>query len=186
MHADEHRFLKALTKGDKKGLEWIFEQYKMPVLHYCIKLLRIQDLAEEATADVFIKVWEKRLLIDPKRSLAPFLYKIAKDITYDYLRKVASQDRLRQKFLENYPLVDQKDGEWLFLRKERMAKVMLLLDTLPPQRKLIFKMRYFDGIDNPTIARELNLSIHTVKSQLGKARSFVRQELGGKEYEQII
>lgn len=178
MQTKEHIFLQALAKGEKKGLNWLFEQYKKPIFHFCMKLLKDQVLAEEATADVFIAIWKKRKLIDTYHSIQPLLYKIARDTAYSYLRKVASDKRLKQRFLENYPLADLQDAEWLYLKKEHVNRVIHIVETLPEQRQQIFRMRYFDGKDNPAIAEELELSIHTVKSQLVKARKFVRQELG--------
>ena len=177
MHIDEHTWLKALKEGNKEGLNWLFDQYKKPIFHYCLKLLKVQMLAEEATADVFITIWKKRQIISTNQSIQPFLYKLARDTAYSYLRKVASKERLKKVFLENYPVQDDLDGERQFLQKEYTARVSHIVDALPTQRQLIFRMRYFDGKDNPTIARELNLSIHTVKSQLVKARSYVRQQL---------
>ncbi|MEM7369729.1 MAG: sigma-70 family RNA polymerase sigma factor [Bacteroidota bacterium] len=178
LQTDEHTSLEALAKGDYRGLNWLFDQHKKSVFHFCMKLLKNQDLAEEATADVFITIWKKRHLIDTTHAISPFLYKVARDTAYSYLRKVASNERLKARFLETYQTADHEDGEWLYLKKEHAEKVADIVGTLPAQRQLIFRMRYFDGKDNPTIAEELHLSIHTVKSQLGKARNYVRQELG--------
>lgn len=178
LNIDEHTHLEALARGDKKGLDWIFDQYRKPIFHFCLKLLKENSLAEEATADVFIKIWEKRNVINTDRSIQAFLYKIARDTAFSYLRKVASNERLKQKFLENYPLTDHKHGEWIYLKKEHATAVANIVGVLPPQRQLIFRMKYFEGKDNSAIAEELNLSVHTVKSQLVKARTYVRKRLG--------
>lgn len=176
-HSDEHIYLEALSQGDKKGLIWLLEQYEKPVFHFCMKLLKESAFAEETTADVFISLWNKRKRINTHQSIQPLLYKIARDKAYDYLRKIASNERLKEKFREAYVQTDHQDGEWIYLKKEHASQVNHIVEVLPPQRQLIFKMRYFQGKDNPSIARELNLSLHTVKSQLVKARGFVRREL---------
>ena len=51
------------------------------------------------------------------------------------------------------------------------------METLPPQRKAIFKMRYFEGKDNSKIAEQMQISINTVKVQLVKARRHLKQQL---------
>ena len=177
MPKDERTYMLALIRGDKEGLNRVFKKHRAPIFHYCLKLLKDRSLAQEATADVFIKIWEKRQIIDPNRSIQPLLYKIARDTAYSYLRKIASEEKLKKNFLENYAPKVQQDGEWLYIRKEHTAQVARIIEDLPMERQRIFRMRYFDGKDNPNIARELNLSIHTVKSQLVKARAFVRSEL---------
>jgi len=65
-------------------------------------------MAEEATADVFITLWKKRSIIDPNLPIQSFLFKIAKDTAYNYLKKIASNARLKQAYLESYPTIDLK------------------------------------------------------------------------------
>lgn len=177
LYLNEPYYLTLLKRGDSEGLSWVFERYKSPIMTFTTKFLKQPDLAEEATADVFIKIWEKRNIIDPSRGIKPLLYKIAKDITFNYLKKIASNERLKEKFLEFYQLADTNHGEKLYLKKEYTAQISNIVNDLPPQRRTIFKLKYFEGKNNQDIATQLNLSIHTVKSQLSKARFFVREKL---------
>lgn len=177
LQLNEPYYLTLLIRGDQEGLNWVFDHYKSPILMFTTKFLKHPDLAEEATADVFIKIWEKRAIIDPSRSIKPLLYKIAKDITFNYLKKMASDERLKEKFWEFYQWTDTAHGEELYLRKEYANQISHIVNGLPPQRRTIFKLKYFEGKNNQDIATQLNLSIHTVKSQLSKARFFVREKL---------
>lgn len=52
-----------------------------------------------------------------------------------------------------------------------------IIETLPPKRLVVFKMRYYDGLDNPTIAKQLCISINTVKVHLAKARLYLKEQL---------
>ena len=134
-------------------------------------------MAEEATADVFITLWKKRTLIDPNLPIQAFLYKIAKDTAYNYLKKIAANDRLKQVYLKNYPLIDLKNGEVLFLEKEQLEQLNQIIETLPPKRLEVFKLRYHKGLDNNTIAQQLGISINTVKVHLAKSRLFLKERM---------
>ncbi len=134
-------------------------------------------MAEEATADVFIVLWKKRTIIKPKLPIQAFLYKIARDTAYNYLKKIAADARLKQQYLENYPIVDLENGEVLFLEKEQLELISQVIETLPPKRLEVFKMRYFQGLDNKKIAEKLGISINTVKVHLAKSRLYLKEKI---------
>ena len=48
------------------------------------------------------------------------------------------------------------------------------VEELPAKRRDIFKLRTDEGLTNKEVARHLDISIHTVKSQYYKASNFIR------------
>src|SRR5690625_1538266 len=48
------------------------------------------------------------------------------------------------------------------------------INNLPPRRKEILERKYFQDQKNAQIAKEMDISIHTVKVQLYKARLHLR------------
>jgi len=169
--------LTALKNGDTESFKWIYAQYHSLIYYYSLKFIQQETMAEEATADVFITLWKKRTLIDPNLPSQAFLYKIAKDTAYNYLKKIAANDRLKQVYLKNYPLIDLKNGEVLFLEKEQLEQLNQIIETLPPKRLEVFKLRYHKGLNNNTIAQQLGISINTVKVHLAKSRLFLKERM---------
>lgn len=139
--------------------------------------MQVETLAEEATADVFTKLWQKKRIIDPEQGVTPLLYKIAKDTAYNYLKKIAVNERLKSQYLKIYPSIEFKNGELLFIEKEELEVVQEIIESMPPKRLTIFKMRYYEGLDNPTIAEKLEISINTVREHLAKARFQLKEKL---------
>lgn len=169
--------LVALKRGDIKSFEYIYTQHHSLIFHYSLKFIQDKALTEEATADVFITLWKKRVLINPNLPIQALLYKIAKDTAYNYLKKIASNTRLKQQYLENYPSIELKNGEVLFLQKEQLALFHQVIETLPPKRLKVFKMRYYEGMDNKKIAQKLGISINTVKVHLNKAKLYLKEKI---------
>lgn len=64
-------------------------------------------MAEEATTDVFVKLWQKSEIIDSDHNILPLLYKITKDTVFNYLKKIARDNRLKQRFVD----VTLNDGQ---------------------------------------------------------------------------
>ena len=74
---------------------------------------------------------------------------------------------------ENFD-VEQEDID----TSERDAAVWKAIDELPERCRHIFLMSKRDGLSNEEIAVELGLSVKTVKNQLTKALSRLRESLG--------
>ena len=173
----EYYHLEELRKGSKESFTWIFDKYHSQIFHYCWKFLKQKNIAEEATIDVFIILWKKRHIINSNNYIKSFLYKVATDTSINYLKKIASSQRVRETFMENYFSLTQENGESILIEKEKLQGVEDIIDTLPPRRKQIFKMRYMEGKDNHTIATQLKISLNTVKSQLVKAKHELKKQL---------
>ena len=94
--------LEKLKKGEEKSFKWIYDRYHEKVYHYCLRFVQVASVAEEITSDTFLKLWQKRAYIDSQQPIARLLFKITKDYTIDYLRKVSKSDLLREVFIRNY------------------------------------------------------------------------------------
>lgn len=70
-------------------------------------------------------------------------------------------------------LSQQMENEMVFREDletiERDRKLYALIERLPEQRKQIFKMCFFDGLRYQQVAAKLNISVNTVKTQMGRA-----------------
>lgn len=174
---EEYGHLRALKSGDQNSFKWVYTKYSRVIFLYCKKLIGIEVLAEEATSEVFITLWNKRSIIRTDQSVQAFLYRIAKFKAYDYLKKIANDKNLQEQFLASHQSLHPKNGENLLIEKERMEAINDLVETLSPQRRLIFKMRYFEGKDNGMIAEQMQISINTVKVHLVKARHHLKKQL---------
>ena len=176
----EKNHLEKLKAGHRSGLRYIYNCYHKRIYFYCQNFLYQDTLAQEATADVFIKLWQKREIIDSSKTIAPFLFKLAKDIAYNYLKKIAADQSRLAGYLERYPLVERQEklsGEQSLISKEVLANYHQAVEMLPAKRKAIFKMRYEEELDYQSIAERLQISPNTVKVQLVRARKFLKDQL---------
>ena len=172
----KYQHLKALIQGNEQSFRWLYGHYHQKIYCYCLRIVRLKPLAEEATADVFVTIWKKRRQLDPLKPFEPLLYKIAKDMAYNYLKKIAVDNRLKENFL-NQPADnrDHKSGEIILLEKEAFRAIQDIVENLPQKRKEIFKLRYYEGLNNQSIAQKLNISVNTVREQLARARQFLKK-----------
>ena len=60
---------------------------------------------------------------------------------------------------------------------ELESRIKSTIDNLPEQCRVIFCMSRFDGKTYSAIAAELNLSVKTIETQMGKALRVLREKL---------
>src|SRR5690606_41339582 len=92
----ETEYLHQLKEGDQQAFTYFYDAFKLPIYRKLLKMVRIETVAEELTQDVFVRIWDKRLLIDPGQAFKSYLYRISQHILYDFYRKVARDECLQR------------------------------------------------------------------------------------------
>jgi DNA-directed RNA polymerase specialized sigma24 family protein len=101
-------------KGDTDAFNVLFMQSYTPIFYYCKKLIDDTDIAKEIVSDTFLKIWTNRESIESFNALKTYLYKSARNLCIDYLKRKSVP---RHVFLNlEYDLV-QFEQESLFKRK---------------------------------------------------------------------
>jgi RNA polymerase sigma-70 factor (family 1) len=134
-----------------------------------LQLVKQAAVAEEILQDVFVKIWEKREMLDNQKSFRSFLYTIAKNLVVDLFRRAALDRRMLEKFIidntEFYnPFEGIDDPE-----EESKAIVQTALDILPPQRKKIYMLVKLEGKSYGEVAELLGISTSTINDHVVKA-----------------
>jgi|GEM_PF-5702013 len=94
--------------------------------------------------------------------------------SFQSTKKIAADTRQEEEFVRrhlDYIETVREDEE------DHRSKMRLLkkeINNLPPRRKEILERKYFQDQKNAQIAKEMDISIHTVKVQLYKARLHLR------------
>ncbi|MDR0691956.1 MAG: RNA polymerase sigma-70 factor [Prevotellaceae bacterium] len=140
--------------------------------------------AENIVQGVFLELWEKKEILSMPVNLIAFLFTAVKNRCLDYLRhqvvvketknKLQEEQRimLRMKF-NSLEAFDQS----IFSEKDIETVLFKAIATLPEKCREIFIKSRIKGEKQKDIARELNISIHTVETQMNIAYKKLRTEL---------
>ena len=162
----KERTVRHFVAGSPVAFRSIYDAYKDKVFTYCLKFTKYAPDAEEVVQQSFIRLWEYRHRIDSNRPLGPYIYKIVRNCAFDYLKEVARTAQLKDDIRSAMPVMHYEEGIQA-ADYEKLAEEAI--NTLPEKRQIIFRMSYDDGMSHQEIADTLELSVHTVKSQLVKA-----------------
>lgn len=169
-----------LANDDEKAFEFIYWKYNAHVYNFANSLLYSDEIAQDITQNVFLKIWEKRHDIDPEQNFNSYLFTIARNMIYkETEHKLFSE----QSFIDLQEGNDVLDMSTLQTLDYHFTEeyYLNLVEELPPARREIFKLSRFKKLSNKEIASRLSISEKTVETQLYRATCFLKQKLLSEE-----
>lgn len=145
-----------------------FRKLYLPLGMYAMRIVGDADLAEDLVVEAFTKVWKKISEGIEIENFQGYMYQIVRNESLSYLR-----NRKETVGLDNVPEIDDE----IIDTSERDAKIWKAIDELPEKCRKIFLLSKRDGLSNEEIAEEMGISIKTVKNQMTKAFSRLREAL---------
>ncbi|RPE09117.1 RNA polymerase sigma-70 factor [Chitinophaga lutea] len=173
------------AENSEKTLELIFvdifRQHESRLYALARKLTKSDLFAGDIIQEVFIKLWEQRGQLSEIDNMEAWLYRLTENKVIDFLRKAAADDRLREALWQSLAH-NAQETESQVATREYHRMLQKAINSLPPQRRLIYQLNREKGLNYRQIAEELRISRHTVKNQLSTAlqsiRSFILKTSG--------
>ncbi|MEM9160422.1 MAG: RNA polymerase sigma factor [Verrucomicrobiota bacterium] len=128
-----------------------------------VDLSDIDDVLQE-TYKRILRMRETQTINSPKS----LLFTIAKNESIDLFRKKRRSRVIPVAELEGLDVIDDTDTCEEVSRIDEAAIMLEAVRSLPERCQLIFKLRKFDQLSHKEIAERLDITIHTVESQLTK------------------
>ena len=171
--------IKRGREGDTLAMEAIYERYKRPIFNLVYRYTYDVATTEDLLQDIFLKIFTHLKDVQKVESFVGWLYRIAINSSYSYLR--SNKSRLRNTIpLEG--LEEKIDNKSPATHEKTMKKPLEeAIQSLPPKLKSVFLLHDVQGYKHREIARMLRCSEGTSKSQLFKARLKIRQVLKNKQ-----
>ncbi|WP_020527349.1 RNA polymerase sigma factor [Flexithrix dorotheae] len=162
--------------GEKVFEEYYYRYYEQ--LHFkAFQYLKSQELVEDAIQDVFLKLWKKRNELHKIDSIEAFLFTCMRNHVLNMIRS-HKREILKQvaKYNHDGQRVNNETEDTVCLN-EYSEIVEAGLNKLSPRKRLIFSLKTYKGFSNGEIAKQLDISINTVKVQFSQANKFLKDYL---------
>lgn len=166
--------LQQIAQGSTTAFETLFEKYWQNAYSDAFKRLKSHDDSKDIVQEIFTSIWINRETIHIQN--LPAYLNIA--IRNKVIKLVSRQKHSYPYFdiLEKVPKESAKADSNL-LWKEFCKSYEALVQSLPPKRQEIFRLRYQDDLRTRDIADQLGITLKTVQNQLGKAVDTLRVSL---------
>ncbi|MCK5729521.1 MAG: RNA polymerase sigma-70 factor [Draconibacterium sp.] len=162
--------------GEKDAYQELFKKYAPKIYHFSLSYLKNESDAEELVQDVFLKVWEKREILDVSQNVKAYIFKIAISTIYDFIRRKNIESAFNDFAQVNFS--KSSNDTWDTVIFEEMQTTLNdLVTQMPEQRRKIFRLSKIKGLTNNEIALKLDLSKRTVENQIYRAIVFLKEHL---------
>jgi len=151
-----------------QGFESVYERYRDLVMRFALRWAGRREIAEEITADAFLRLHENWQSIDGEK-LPGWLLTVVRNRAADHWRRIHRERR----FIEERRADQPYSGEpWTGLFEN---------PALKPVHRICLTLRYVQEMSLEEIAAYLGLSETQVKGHLQYARGLLRKRLAAEQ-----
>ncbi|UYQ91926.1 sigma-70 family RNA polymerase sigma factor [Chitinophaga horti] len=161
-----------LRNNSEAAFESVFVEYRFPLYNFLYRKIESDFVAREVVQLTFIKLWRFRHHLDPGMDIAIQLFRIAKTTLIDELRKVEVRER-HYASMPPAPVATDSVMD-VVTYNDTKARLLKLLDLLPPKRREVFELSRLHCRSNSEIAEIMAISPKTVENHLTLALRFMR------------
>ncbi len=181
---DEREAILRLKQGDIGGLEALVEIYQTKAVRASYLIIRDHAAAEDIVQGAFLRVYERISQFDATRPFAPWFMRIVVNDTLNVVARGNRQVSIEAAAAngyggEDYPGLTSAaaSAEEILERAETVEVIAATLNQLTASQRAALVMRYYLGMSESEMSRELDCSPGTVKWRLHAARERMRQLL---------
>jgi len=151
--------------------------FKDKVFRLAKRLLVSQDEAEDATQELYLKLWKNKNKLNTYKSVEAFAITMTKNYCLD---------RLKSKQASNLTLIhsNYKDNHANLQRsieaQDSVEKVHQLIAQLPKQQRMVIQLRDVEEYEFEEIGELLEMKPTAVRVALSRARKTIKEQLINK------
>ena len=170
---NEKELFRQIAEGDEKAFRVLFDQYRQRLFLFAWQLCHSTVEAEEVVQDIFLKLWVNRLKLAEVDFPRKYIYVMARNRTLDLLSKIARDQQLIKEVWNN---ISQSDTylEDMLQAKESQQLINQAISQLSEKKQTIFLLSRRDGLSLDEIAKQMGLSVQTVKNILTETLKHIK------------
>lgn len=160
---DELTLVRFAQQGDQEMFARLYQTYVDRIYRYVYFRVADDNLAEDITAQIFLKVWEKLDSYQPGQSpFMAWIYRIARNTVIDYYRTkkfTVSVENVRPVELSHDDEVDEKLDVQVQSQKLHAA-----LRELTKEQRQVLILKFVDGLSTTEIAKQLKKKTGAIRA----------------------
>lgn len=171
---DDRLLFEKIRSGDTKAFEYTFRTYAPRLEAFARKYTTDTDEAEDIVQNAFLKLWERRELLE-NISLTSFLFMLIKNSCLNYLKHNQVAGTIEQripdinKIEQLYAIDFVSDPSSQLQQKELTESIDQIMNELPPKCKEAFVLSRLNGLKNREIASKMDITEKVVEKHITRA-----------------
>jgi len=181
---NEISILQRISQGDAAAVADCLDQYSGLVWSLARRFCRNQADAEDAAQEIFVEIWKHAERFDPAvASETAFIAMLARRRLIDRYRK---DQRRPEISIEPTDLPSVNDDPLARMEvSDEASKATRLLNELPADQANVIELSVYHGLSHSRIAEATGLSLGTVKTNIRRGLSKLRDALNRSSAEDL-
>jgi RNA polymerase sigma-70 factor (ECF subfamily) len=171
-HHDDATLLRLAQQGDVRAYQCLYDMYVKRVYSLAYRLTADAALAEDATQEVFIQVWQKLDKFQHNSKFSTWLYSVTSNVTISYMRK---QKGWLKRIFSSDGMSIPETGE-----ADTHVELDRFILRLPEQTRVVFVLHALQGLRHEDIATQLKIAVGTSKAQFHRAKGMLEEMIDGQ------
>lgn len=163
-----------LQEGVEAAFSELYNRYHQQLYGFILSQVKISSITQDILHDIFLKLWDNRTKIKINNNVKSYLFRSCQNKVIDFYRQLAKDRILQENLLFHYEQQVQQspDSKQQLLQLDSLAEEAL--NSLSPQRRIVFELCRRQGKTYNQVAEELGISPQTVKEHMANALSSLR------------
>ena len=170
LYNNQKQLIKRAVKDNREAQQQIYELFSPKMLSVCRQYIKDTHYAEEVMLTAFFKVFKNLKKFKHEGSFEGWIRRIMIRESISFLRSRKEADSVAE-------MPKETAGQNEVQSTQEVAYIQQLIDDLPEGYKLVFVLFAVEGYQHHEIAKMLEISEGTSKSQLFKARKILQEKI---------
>ncbi len=177
--------LQAAGRGEERAFEELVNRHNLELINFFFPLVWDRHLAEDLAQEVFVRLYTNAPRYTPIAKFRSYFYRVARSCWIDQHRRTKSR-RLERSLdaetdtgasLRDVLVVLAEQPEEAARKEEFVKGLVLAIDSLPTDHKVVFILSQVEGLRYKEIAEVLKVPEGTVKSRMHACLKKIRESL---------
>jgi RNA polymerase sigma-70 factor, ECF subfamily len=169
----DEALMAAIAAHDELAFSSLYDRYADLVFSTSLRVLCDRQLAEDATQDIFVRLWHRpELFVAARGRFMSWLMSVTRNRAVDELRARGRRQKREASGIEttddavNVPDRHENDPLRAAQLQEQQHRVRAALHDLPREQRTALELAYFGGLTQQEIALTLHEPLGTVKTRI--------------------
>lgn len=165
----DEQLIQWVADGDASCLGTLFERHHRGIYQYCLQLTRSPAISEDLVQDVFLKLLQKAGSYRSEGSCKAWIFHIARNVTFDYLRRADRRVTSDEDEEGAVHLVDHRSTEQVAAGEQNLRLVARALAEIPAAAREVIWLGRFVFEDYDELARALGCTASAARVRMHRA-----------------
>jgi len=166
-------------KGEKESFRQLFQKHSPWVMGICLRYCRNRNDAMDVTQETMIKLFNAIGCFEYKSDaqFVSWLKRIAVNTSLNFIRSQSKGNFIT--IDENYQanIIAEEQDDYSETEQLSQEELLQMIYEMPAGYRAVFNMYVFEQMSHKEIAEELKISENTSKTQLLKARAYLKNKI---------